>query len=74
MKYAEEQLYKQGNKYYFDVTIDGKRIRKSTGKNSFREAVEVKEAFLKVVKDKFITINKNYSSIFDDVVIRFLEN
>ena len=72
----EEQLYKRGNKYYFDITIDGKRIRKSTGKATFREAIEVKEAFLRLIKDKFIntTITKNYSSIFDDVVLRFLEN
>lgn len=71
----EEQLYKRGNKYYFDITIDGKRIRKSTGTNSFREAVEVKENFLRLIRNKLATtITKNYSSIFDDVVIRFLEN
>lgn len=74
-----ERIYKRGNKYYFDVTIDGKRYRKSTGTNTLREAIDYRDNYLKTLeksKDNIGSVsntNIRYTSIFNDVVIKFLE-
>lgn len=74
-----ENIYKRGKTYYFDLTVNGRRYRKSTGKYTLREAIEVRDNYLKSLKDNNTTIINNkiqlqYTSIFNDVVVKFLEN
>lgn len=74
-----ERIYKRGNKYYFDVTIEGKRYRKSTGTNTLREAIDYRDNYLNALekninKDVSVINNNRYTSIFNDVVVKFLES
>lgn len=64
-------LYKRDNTYWIDITIDGKRIRRSTGCDNLEDAIDFKNKFL-LNQSKIDNIDNNQAT-FDYIAIKFIE-
>ncbi len=66
-----KEVRKRGKIYYIDTTINGQRIRRSTGKNNLKDAIKYLFDFKEGYKNK--EINKENNFTFDMLVLKFLE-
>lgn len=64
-------LYQRDKTYWIDITIDGKRIRRSTGCNNLEDAIDFKNKFL-LNQTKIDNIDNNQAT-FDYIAIKFIE-
>lgn len=64
-------LYERNGTYWIDVTINGKRIRKSTGFDTLEDAINFRNKFLAgEINDQKIN---NKEATFDFIVLKFIE-
>ena len=71
MQDYSKYIKKRGRYYQLDFSYEGQRIRKSTGKDTFQEAIKVCEDFIKSLSNQG-EVKEDHT--FDYVAVRFLES